>query len=71
VIPGQSSKNTTFGTINMEQSGGDGEDTGVNAAGDEFFRNFWPGLLKRNVGLRMMNATITFSEATDMPGVTS
>ncbi|SMQ46066.1 unnamed protein product [Zymoseptoria tritici ST99CH_3D1] len=69
VIPGQSSKQTTFGTINMDQSGGDGEETGVNAAGDEFFPNFWPGLARINAGIRMLDATITFSGATEMPGV--
>lgn len=62
VVPGQSSDRTTFGTINLSQAGGDGEETGTNAVGDEYFPNFWPGLLSTNVGLRMEDATITFSE---------
>ncbi|EME81770.1 uncharacterized protein MYCFIDRAFT_138667 [Pseudocercospora fijiensis CIRAD86] len=62
VVPGQSSDKTTAGTINLSQAGGDGEETGFNAVGDEYYPNFWPGLLSTNVGLRMEDATITFSE---------
>lgn len=58
-----------LGTINMDQTGGDGEATGFNAVGDEFERNFWPGLLRNNIGVRMQDATITFSEATELPNV--
>ncbi|KAF2214709.1 hypothetical protein CERZMDRAFT_36547 [Cercospora zeae-maydis SCOH1-5] len=69
VVPGQHSTNATLGLINMDQTGGDGQETGVNAVGDEWYPNFWPGLPKNNVALRLRNATITFSEATELPNI--
>ncbi|PPJ56347.1 hypothetical protein CBER1_00723 [Cercospora berteroae] len=69
VVPGQHSTNSTLGLVNLDQTGGDGEATGVNAVGDEFFPNFWPGLPKQNVGIRLRDATITFSEATELPDI--
>lgn len=69
VIPGQFTTQASLGTINMDQSGGDGEEEGVNAVGDEFYQNFWPGLLPVSIGVRMLDALITFSEATDLPDI--
>lgn len=69
VIPGQYSTDGSIGLIDMDQSGGDGEETGVNAVGDEFFKHFWPGLPRVNIGVRLMDSVITFSEATEMPNV--
>lgn len=69
VAPGQYTTNGSVGLINMDQSGGDGERTGRNAVGDEFYKNFWPGLPKTNIGVRLRDAVITFSEATELPTV--
>lgn len=60
-IPGQFSTQTSVGTFDLDQSGGDGEEEGVNAVGDEFYQNFWPGLLRTTVGLRQLDTDITFS----------
>jgi hypothetical protein len=62
VVPGQYSDQTSLGTIDLDQSGGDGEDSGVNAVGDEFEPNFWPGMPRRTVGLKMEDTTLDFSE---------
>ncbi|CAK4032721.1 Hypothetical predicted protein [Lecanosticta acicola] len=51
VVPGEYSNKTILGTMNMDQTGGDGEETGVNAVGDEFFQNFWPGVLPRTTSV--------------------
>lgn len=60
-IPGQFSTQTSVGTFDLDQSGGDGEQEGVNAVGDEYYPNFWPGLLRTTVGLRQIDTDITFS----------
>jgi hypothetical protein len=64
-VPGQYTDKTSVGIIDLDQSGGDGEGNanGTNAVGDEFFQNFWPGLPRINVGLKLEDATITFSDA--------
>lgn len=67
-IPGQFSTQTSFGTFDLDQSGGDGEEEGTNAVGDEFYPNFWPGLLRTTVGLRQLDTTITFSAAETFEG---
>lgn len=36
--------------------------TGRNAVGDENYDNFWPGLPRWNVALKLNNATISFSD---------
>lgn len=69
VVPGQYSDKTSVGTMNLDQSGGDGEEDGVNAVGDEYEEAFWPGLLKTSVALKMEDATLTFSEGQIIPGV--
>lgn len=68
VVPGEYSNKTTIGTINLDQTGGDGEETGVNAVGDEFYQNFWPGVLPLTVGLKMEDSVLTFSEAVAFDG---
>ncbi|KAK4498336.1 hypothetical protein PRZ48_010994 [Zasmidium cellare] len=67
VVPGQFSDKTSVGTMNLDQSGGDGEEESVNAVGDEFEEAFWPGLLKTSVALKMEDATLTFSEERVLP----
>ncbi|KAL9534840.1 hypothetical protein SMMN14_01386 [Sphaerulina musiva] len=71
VVPGQFTTQANLGTVDLDQSGTDGEGSPgeVNAVGDEWYENFWPGLPRVNVGIRMKDATITFSEGTDMPNV--
>lgn len=67
-VPGQTSDFTTLGSFDLYQpDGGDtsGNVTGTirtNAVGDEYFENFWPGMPRQNVGLKMERATITFGE---------
>lgn len=69
VEPGQYSDKTSVGTMNLDQSGTDGEETGVNAVGDEWYEAFWPGLLKTSVALKMEDSTITFGKDYTMPNV--
>lgn len=63
-VPGQYSEKTSVGTFDISQEGGDGEETGYNAVGDEYYPNFLPGLLSTNAGFRMEEARITFSAPT-------
>ncbi|KAK8155744.1 hypothetical protein IWX90DRAFT_468000 [Phyllosticta citrichinensis] len=63
-VPDQSTDDATLGIFNMDQGDGDVVVNGTNAVGDEYYPNFWPNLPRLNLGLRMDNATITFSEAT-------
>ncbi|KAK8185151.1 hypothetical protein HDK77DRAFT_429178 [Phyllosticta capitalensis] len=63
-VPGQSTDGATLGVFDMDQGEGDVGANGTNAVGDEYYPNFWPTIGRLNVGLRMDNATITFSEAT-------
>jgi hypothetical protein len=67
VVPGQSSDQTTVGIMNLDQTGGDGEATGTNAVGDEWYKFFWPSLDRLAVALKQADATITFGKAVDMP----
>ncbi|KAI0391593.1 hypothetical protein F5Y17DRAFT_440000 [Xylariaceae sp. FL0594] len=61
-VPGQTSTHTTLGVFDMDQGDGDVEEgQSVNSVGDEYFPNFWPGLPRFNVGLRLADARITFS----------
>ncbi|KAI1815457.1 hypothetical protein GGS20DRAFT_330314 [Poronia punctata] len=62
-VPGQASSHTTLGLFDLHQGEGDKlEGKDVNAVGDEFFPNFWPGLPRYNIGLRLADAKITFSD---------
>ncbi|KAJ0167225.1 hypothetical protein CTA2_3733 [Colletotrichum tanaceti] len=62
-VPGQSTDNASLGLFDLDQGDGDVEDgRDTNAVGDEYFPNFWPGLLRFTPGLVLANATITFSE---------
>lgn len=64
-VPGQSSNNTSLGLFDLYQPDeGDaaGNVNGTNAVGDEYFENFWPGMLRYNIGIKMEDATITFGE---------
>ncbi|KAK7551513.1 hypothetical protein IWX49DRAFT_287090 [Phyllosticta citricarpa] len=63
-VPGQSTDTAVLGLFDMDQGEGDAVANGTNAVGDEYYPNFWPTLPRLNLGLRMDNATITFSEAT-------
>ncbi|GIZ38210.1 hypothetical protein CKM354_000163300 [Cercospora kikuchii] len=60
IDPLQESSQTTVGSINLNQRGGDGEEEGVNAVGDEYYDNFWPGLPVVNVALKLKDAKIVF-----------
>lgn len=62
-IPGQASKRASLGFLDLRQGDGDvveGQDT--NIVGDEYYPNFWPGLLPLHPALKLENATITFSD---------
>lgn len=62
-VPGQVSDNASVGLFDLYQpDGGDaaGNSNGTNAVGDEYFENFWPGMPRWTVGLKMDNATISF-----------
>ncbi|GJC92510.1 hypothetical protein ColKHC_01336 [Colletotrichum higginsianum] len=62
-VPGQFTDNASLGLFDLDQGDGDVEDgRDTNAVGDEYFPNFWPGLLRFTPGLVLANATITFSE---------
>lgn len=61
-VPAQKSTKTTLGTFDMDQGEGDAVKDGKNAVGDEFYPNFWPGMLRFTLGMKMEEATITFSE---------
>ncbi|KAI8231006.1 hypothetical protein K4K54_000325 [Colletotrichum sp. SAR 10_86] len=62
-VPGQVTDNASLGVYDLDQEDGDVEEgKNTNAVGDEYFPNFWPGLLRFNAGIKLENATITFSE---------
>lgn len=61
-IPAQKSSKTTLGTFDMDQGEGDAVKDGKNAVGDEFYPNFWPNMLRYTLGMKMEDATITFSD---------
>lgn len=61
-VPAQRSSKTTLGTFDMDQGEGDAVKDGKNAVGDEFYPNFWPNMLRYTLGMKMEDATITFSE---------
>ncbi|ORY64302.1 uncharacterized protein BCR38DRAFT_369865 [Pseudomassariella vexata] len=60
-VPGQATDHATLGVFDMDQGAGDAVADDVNAVGDEYYENFWPGLLRFNLGIKLDNATITFS----------
>ncbi|KAK8068734.1 hypothetical protein PG994_005350 [Apiospora phragmitis] len=61
VVPGQASECSSLGLFDLGQGRGDAVgNTGKNAVGDEVFPNFWPGMPRMNLGLRMDNARISF-----------
>ncbi|KAK8018927.1 hypothetical protein PG991_008117 [Apiospora marii] len=63
VVPGQASDRSSLGFFDLDQGAGDAVgQTGKNAVGDEHFPNFWPGMPRVNLGLRMENAKISFGE---------
>jgi hypothetical protein len=57
---GTTSNFTTPGVINMDQGTGDNVGNGKNAVGDEFYPNFWPGLPKINLGVKLEQAVVSF-----------
>jgi hypothetical protein len=59
-VPAQSSSRSTLGLMDMAQGNADLVGNGVNAVGDEVYPNFWPGLSRINVALKMEDATISF-----------
>ncbi|KAK2764222.1 hypothetical protein CKAH01_15762 [Colletotrichum kahawae] len=62
-VPGQVTDNASLGVYDLDQGEGDVEEgKNTNVVGDEYFPNFWPGLLRFNAGIKLENATITFSE---------
>ncbi|KAK8084220.1 hypothetical protein PG997_005491 [Apiospora hydei] len=63
VVPGQASDRSSLGMFDMGQGKGDAVgNTGKNAVGDEVFPNFWPGMPRLTLGLKMENAKISFGE---------
>ncbi|KAL0932303.1 uncharacterized protein CTRU02_213256 [Colletotrichum truncatum] len=69
-VPGQFTDNASLGVFDLDQGDGDVENgQSTNAVGDEYFPNFWPGLLRFNAGIKLENATITFSDPVTWPGV--
>ncbi|KAK7942400.1 uncharacterized protein PG986_011513 [Apiospora aurea] len=63
VVPGQASDRSSLGMFDMGQGKSDAVgDTGKNAVGDEVFPNFWPGMPRLTLGLKMENAKISFGE---------
>jgi len=57
---GTTSNFTQTGIINMDQGTGDDTGDGYNAVGDEFYPNFWPSLPKLNVGVKLLQANVSF-----------
>jgi hypothetical protein len=57
---GARSNYPTPGTFDLDQGAGDDTGNGYNAAGDEYFPNFWPGLPRHNIGVKMEKSTIEF-----------
>ncbi|KAK1982020.1 hypothetical protein LZ30DRAFT_591432 [Colletotrichum cereale] len=61
-VPGQVTNHASLGVFDMNQEGGDVEESlGTNAVGDEYFPNFWPGLVRFLPGTKLEDTTITFS----------
>lgn len=61
---GTKSDTSLIGVFDMDQGAGDQVgNTGVNAVGDEFYPNFWPGVPRFPVGVKMQNAEISFPVA--------
>lgn len=61
-VPEQATDNASFGVFDLGQEDGDVEgNLGTNAVGDEYFPNFWPGLLRFHPGMKLENATIVFN----------
>lgn len=62
-VPEQATKNARLGVFDLYQGSGDAEPgSNKNAVGDEHFSNFWPGFLRINAGLKLEDATISFSD---------
>jgi hypothetical protein len=62
-IPSQKSKRASLGFFDFYQHDGDVEaGQKTNAVGDEYFPNFWPGLLRLNAGMKLEDTTIGFSD---------
>lgn len=57
---GQQSNYPTPGLFDVDQGAGDNVGNGKNAAGDECFPNFWPGLPRWNLGVKMEQSTVSF-----------
>ncbi|KAI9172825.1 hypothetical protein HJFPF1_02339 [Paramyrothecium foliicola] len=61
-LPEQETKDASLGFFDLGQGDGDVEEGEMtNAVGDEYFPNFWPGLLRLHPGMKLENATITFN----------
>jgi hypothetical protein len=61
-VPEQTTNHAYLGFYDMRQGEGDITlDKKTNAVGDEYFPNFWPGLLPFHPGLKLDNATIVFN----------
>jgi hypothetical protein len=59
-VLGQKSNYTTPGTIDLDQGPGDNVGDGKNAVGDEYFPNFWPGVPRWNLGVKMEQSIVSF-----------
>ena len=60
VVPGEYSRRTSVGWFDLRQADGGGGGSGGGGAGE--FENFWPGLRRWNLGVRMDDADIDFPE---------
>ncbi|GJC88687.1 hypothetical protein ColLi_11525 [Colletotrichum liriopes] len=61
-VPEQATDHASLGIFDLGQEDGDVEgNLGTNIVGDEYFPNFWPGLLRFHPGMKLQNATITFN----------
>ncbi|GKT65215.1 LOW QUALITY PROTEIN: hypothetical protein ColTof4_07600 [Colletotrichum tofieldiae] len=61
-VPEQATDHASVGIFDLGQEDGDVEgNMGTNIVGDEYFPNFWPGLLRFHPGMKLENATITFN----------
>ncbi|KAH7311295.1 hypothetical protein B0I35DRAFT_356947 [Stachybotrys elegans] len=62
-VPGQATNKASIGIFDLDQGEGDVvEGQTTNVVGDEHYPNFWPGLLRFHPGMKLEDATITFSE---------
>lgn len=57
---GMQSDYPTPGIIDLNQGTGDNVGNGYNAVGDEFYSNFWPGLARFNVAVKLEQTTVSF-----------